>query len=253
MSDAFYVGSAGLTSQQRALDVIANNITNLNTYGYKRSEVRFSEVMANRMNDASPAERLLEEQRGSGVSSDVRFLISEQGELESTKNPMHVAIEGAGFLELLGPSGESYLWRGGQLDIADDGMLSARGYKLAALIGMPFDASNLRIDRDGTISTESEGEREELGQLRLVRVVDEASVERLDGGLYRVTDPRAIMDVLPGEDGGGAFVQGSLERSSVDMNTEMVRMMLTQRAYAANAQVVQAADQLMGIANNLRR
>ena len=86
-----------------------------------------------------------------------------------------------------------------------------------------------------------------------MRVDDAAALERLDGGLYRLADGARVMDGVPGEDGLGRLVQGGVERSNVELNAEMVQLMIIQRAYAANAQVVQAADQLMNIANNLRR
>ena len=96
--------------------------------------------------------------------------------------------------------------------------------------------------------------RDELGQIQLVRVDDPASVERLDGGLYRVREGgAALAEAQPGEDGAGLLVQGAVERSNVSLTDEMVRLMLVQRAYAANSQIVQAADQLMAIANGLRR
>nr|WP_274604047.1 flagellar hook-basal body complex protein [Sphingomonas sp. CFBP 13720] len=93
----------------------------------------------------------------------------------------------------------------------------------------------------------------DLGQIRLVRVADPAGIVRLDGGLYQLADDAPPDEQAPGEDGAGQLVQGAVERSNVQLTEEMVRMMLIQRAYAANAQIVQAADQLMGIANTLRR
>ncbi len=93
----------------------------------------------------------------------------------------------------------------------------------------------------------------ELGQIELVRIDDPSSVDRLDGGLYRVRDGAPLTEAQPGEDGAGTFVQGAVERSNVSLTDEMVRLMLVQRAYAANAQIVQAADQMMATANSLRR
>jgi flagellar basal-body rod protein FlgG len=97
------------------------------------------------------------------------------------------------------------------------------------------------------------GEPTEIGQLMLVRIDDATAVQRLDGGLYRVEDATRIAEAQPGEDGVGLFVQGGAERSNVELANEMVQLMLIQRAYAASAQIVQAADQLMAIANGLKR
>jgi flagellar basal-body rod protein FlgG len=93
----------------------------------------------------------------------------------------------------------------------------------------------------------------ELGQIMLVKLEDPTMVDAMDGGLYRVQDGVTLNDAKPGEDGAGTLAQGSLERSTVELNQEMVDLLMVQRAYAANAQVLQAADQFMGLANNLRK
>jgi len=113
----------------------------------------------------------------------------------------------------------------------------------------------VRIDRDGTVSAQLAGDElpSELGQITLVRTDDPTKLQRLDGGLYRAPDDVRLIDVAPGEDGGGTIVQAMTERSNVEITSEMVTLLLVQRAYAASAQVVQAADELMAIANGLRR
>lgn len=257
MSGAYYVGAVGLAAQQRALDAIANNIANINTGGFKRSDVRFADVVASGP-DATilPADLQSVAPTLAGVALDVQFMLNDQGELQSTGAPLDVAIDGAGFIELMGPDGRTLLWRGGRLKVGEDGLLAgAGGFALKAGITVPDDASSLTIGRDGTVRVQAgEGAAPvEIGQVRLVRVADPAAVERLDGGLYRVADEARLEELPPGEDGAGLLVQGSVERSNVQLTDEMVRMMLVQRAYAANAQIVQAADQMMGIANTLRR
>ena len=183
-------------------------------------------------------------------------MLNDQGELQKTGSTMDVAVEGGGFIELMGPDGRTLLWRGGRLKVGEDGQLAgAGGFALKAGITVPDDATALRIAADGTVSVQGADGTEpvELGQIRLVRVSDPSGIERLDGGLYRLAEDARLDEVAPGEDGAGQLVQGSVERSNVQLTDEMVRMMLVQRAYAANAQIVQAADQMMGIANTLRR
>jgi flagellar basal-body rod protein FlgG len=257
MSDAFYIGAVGLDTQQRALEGIANNIANVNTPSFKRAQLRFSDMVASRVDaDAGPADAALAAATLAGVTLDPQFMLNEAGEIERTGRVMDVAIEGNGFFELMGPGGQTLLWRGGGLKINEDGLLaSSTGLALKAGITVPADASALTIGSDGIVrATVADGsEPVELGQINLVKVDDVSTVDRLDGGLYRVRDAALPIEAQPGEDGVGTLVQGALEQSNVSLTDEMVRMMMVQRAYAANAQIVQAADQLMGIANGLRR
>jgi flagellar basal-body rod protein FlgG len=257
VNGAFYVGAIGLQSQQRALDIIAGNIANINTPAFKRSEVRFSEVLASHADADVPRADLAEMPLDSaGVLAEATPMIDEAGPLEVTGHPLDVAIEGAGFIELMGPEGQTLLWRGGTLKVGDDGMLAtATGIPLKAAITVPDDATAITIGTDGTVRAQSGTATTptELGQISLVKASDMTALRQLDGGLYRVDDGAHLTDAKPGEDGTGMLVQGSIERSNVEMNSEMVQLMLVQRAYGANAQVLQAADQLMGIANGLRR
>lgn len=258
MSDAFYVGAVGLQTQQRALDGIANNIANVNTPGFKRTQHRFADVVATRTQAET---RPIDRERGpdalAGVAIDAQFMLNEQGEIERTGQAMDLAIQGNGFIELMGPGGQTVLWRGGALKINEDGLLAtAHGLPLRAAITVPSDATALAIGSDGMVRATVPGSEElvELGQIQLVRLDNAANVERLDGGLYRVLEGQApTTEAQPGEDGVGTLVQGALEQSNVSLTDEMVRLMLVQRSYAANAQILQAADQMMAMANGLRR
>lgn len=257
MSDAFYVGAVGLQTQQRALDGIANNIANVNTPGFKRTQHRFADVVANRTDaDTTPVDRERAPDALAGVAIDAQFMLNEQGEIERTGQVMDLAIQGNGFIELMGPGGQTLLWRGGALKINEDGLLAtAHGLPLRAAITVPTDATALEIGSDGVVRATVPGSEEpvELGQIQLVRLDNAGGVERLDGGLYRVLDGQAPTEAQPGEDGMGLLVQGAIEQSNVSLTDEMVRLMLVQRAYAANAQILQAADQMMATANGLRR
>lgn len=256
MSDAFYVGAVGLQTQQRALDGIANNIANVNTPAFKRVQLRFSDVVASRPVDTISPDLRQRPVDTAGVMLDSQFMLNEAGQLERTGQPLDLAIDGAGFIELMGPGGQTLLWRGGALRVNEDGQLAtSQGLALRAAINVPADASAITIGGDGIVrvTVPDSATPVELGQIQLVRVADPSAVARLDGGLYRVEDASRLTEANPGEDGVGTLVQGSIEQSNVALTDEMVRLMLVQRAYAANAQIVQAADQLMGIANGLRR
>lgn len=255
MNGAFYVGATGLSAQQRALEVVANNITNVNTPGYKRSQARFSEMVApaGGTGEADP----IPSAAGApllGVAVEATARDFGQGAVQTTGRPMDLAISGAGFIELAGPSGQSVLWRGGGLQVNGDGFLAAaNGMPLKAMISVPAGATGLTIGPDGKVGATVDGVAQSIGQIDLVRPKDMAALSPLDGGLYVAGADRDLSSTPPGEEGAGVLQQGALEGSNVQLTDEMVTLMLMQRAYAASAEVVQAGDQLMGIANSLRR
>lgn len=256
MNGAFEVGAVALRAQQRALDVLANNIANVNTPSFKKSDVRFSEIIANQSYMEPLASLSLPDGlSGGGVRMTPRELIALQGELRATGNKLDIAIDGGGYMELMGPAGQALLWRGGTLKVNDDGLLAAdNGFALKAGITVPDDATNLQISPEGVVRADvGEDGTVELGQISLVKFDNEAGLERLDLGLYRASEDMRLTDAKPGEDGTGFIMQGSIENSNVELTSEMVELLMVQRAYAASAQIVQAADQLAGIVNNLKR
>jgi len=255
MNDAFEVAAVSLRAQQRALETMANNIANVNTPAFKRSDVIFAEVVGAMPSPATRAEELANRNlQSGGVHFAARDMISLQGDLRPTGNTLDVAIDGRGFIEIAGPQGQTLLWRGGRLTVGRDGYLAGDGGLLQSLIAVPDDATDLTIGRDGVVTAKTaDGARIELGQIALVRVDGDASLERTKPGLYRILDDARVIDAVPGEDGAGTIEQGMVEESNVDFSAAMVQLLMIQRAYAANAQVVQAADQLSSISNNLKR
>lgn len=258
MNGAFEIGAAALRAEQAALEVLANNVANVNTPAFKRSDIRFSEVLANQVTPGDTLEVLGPASaialQGGGVRVSARPELFAQGEVRSTGNPMDIAIDGRGFIELMGPTGQPLLWRGGTLRVGEDGWLgTADGMPLRAGITVPADATALAIARDGIVTAlTSGGEQVELGQIVLVRPEFESALERLDSGLYRPTADARLIDAQPGEDGAGEIIQGSTEASNVELTAEMVQLLIVQRAYGANAQVIQTADRIAAITNNLR-
>ena len=254
MNGAFYIAATGLRAEQRALDTTANNIANINTLGFKRSEARFSELMA--AGDASSDRTAQAPDLLSGVSVGAEARVFSQGELRQTGKPMDIAIQGDGFIELLGPQGAGVAWRGGGLKVNDDGFLAAsNGMPLKAMISVPKGAQSLTIERDGKVHALVDGETvpTELGQIDILTINDAAGLTPLSDGVYALGSTNAGQAAVPGEEGSGVLIQGSVEASNVELSDEMITLLITQRAYAANAQVVQAGDQLMAIANGLKR
>jgi len=256
MNGAFYVGATGLDAQQRALDVVANNIANINTPSYKRSQARFSELVAAGSGDGDATAHALAPAPMLGVSVDASTRDFGQGVLQTTGRATDLAISGPGFLELVGPAGQTLLWRGGVLQVNPDGFLAAaNGMPLKAMIAVPPGATALTIDEAGKVSATADGASapRSLGQLEVAQVKDVSTLTPLDGGFYQAANDRDVSASTPGTEGAGLLEQGQIEGSNVQLSDEMVTLMLMQRAFAASAEVVQAGDQLMGIANGLRR
>ena len=257
MNGAFEVGAVSLRAEQKALEILANNIANVNTPAFKRSDARFSEILANQIQPDGAVTLVNGEGMLSsgGVRISPRALLFTQGEIRSTGNPLDLAIDGQGYIELMGPNGQALLWRGGTLRVNEDGLLATtEGTPLRANIVVPTDAAKLAIAQNGIVSIEtSGGETLEIGQIALVRADHEGELEPLDGGLMRVREDARLTDALPGEDGAGLLLQGSIEGSNVELTEEMVQLLVIQRAFAANAQTIQVADQLAAITNNLRK
>lgn len=257
MNGAMDIGAVALRAQQRALDTIANNVANVNTPTYKRVDTTFSEVMGRQTPPVSQAALLAARDLlpAGGVRFSPQEMLFDQGEIRMTGDRLDLAIDGAGFIELLGPDGQLLLWRGGRLKVLDDGMLASdSGHALRANISVPDDATNLVITAEGIVKADvPETEGIELGQISLVRVGSSGDVERLDRGLYRPTEDARLIDARPGEDGAGLFAHQRVEGSNVQLTEEMVNLLTVQRAFAASAQIVQAADQLAGITNSLKR
>jgi flagellar basal-body rod protein FlgG len=257
MNGAFYVGATGLQAQQRGLEVIANNVANINTTAFKRSEIRFSElVMRQSVHEDSEQINIALPDSLSGVEARTSPRLFEQGDLRQTSKPFDLAISGDGFVEVLGTAGQIWLWRGGALQVNADGLLETEsGLTLRALIEVPDDALEIRIEPDGRVLAQVAGEAAPvaLGNINIAMPENVHSLESVGQGYFRAADDEQLRIYDPGEKGKGVFVQGALEASNVDLSAEMVTLLLMQRAYGANAQIVQAGDQLMAIANGLRR
>lgn len=257
MNGAFEVGAVTLRANQRALEAMANNIANMNTPAFKRADVIYAEVAGDPPQTLTNASSLASAQEAlpGGVRIAERRMISAQGELRPSSNALDIALEGRGFIQLMGPEGQTLLWRGGRLEVNRDGYLAmAGGAALRALIAVPDDSAGLTIDRDGTVSARgADGQVSELGRIAVVRVDSDADLDRVGAGLFVAKDDSRVTETAAGEDGSAAIAQGMVEESNVDFSAAMIQLLMIQRAYAASAQIVQAGDQLASIANNLKR
>jgi flagellar basal-body rod protein FlgG len=253
MFDAIYISAVGLQAQKEQLDAAANNLANTNTVAFKRQRVDFSALL-----DRAPV-RAAADMASPGAQPAQRKIRVDlaQGELRATGRAMDVAIAGAGFIEVEAGEGASAYSRGGSLQINADGMLAlANGRVLKADIRVPRGVSAIEIQPDGSVLATLPGERTPslLGQIDLVTFANPESLEYDGDGLFTArADASEPLRMRPMEEGAGRLVSGQLEASNVRMVDEMVSLMLMQRVYELNAKVVQAADEMTAMTNNLRR
>jgi flagellar basal-body rod protein FlgG len=259
MNNVFYIGATGLNAQQSAVDITANNLANMNTAAFKRGAVSFSELLMAAPRVQGAAREQAAASIAAGVSVDPSLRVFSPGMLHESGNAFDIAIKGDGFIELQSDraSGEATLWRGGTMHVGSDGFLAApNGQPLRAMISVPRDATALTIGADGQVSATVPGQADmlDIGQIDLVMPVDTRTLQSIGDGIYRAQDDGvSLTRMRPGEDSAGAVVQGYSEGSNVTLSDELVNLMMYQRAYAANARLVQVGDELMSIANGLKR
>jgi flagellar basal-body rod protein FlgG len=263
MLDALQIAATGMQAQQLHVDTIANNLANANTAGYKKARVSFHDLVT-RVADASLADaagvgRPLDPEPLAGVGVGIASVGRQfdAGELRRTEAPYDVAIAGDGFVEVVLPDGARAFSRGGALKVNGDGLLAlAAGPALAGGIAVPDDAQALVIDPDGRVHVKMHDAQRlvEVGQIALVRFMAPGGLSSLGDGIYRATERSG--EPISGRSGDepiGAIRQGHLEGSNVKMVDEMVALMVAQRAYEASVNVARAADEMLGMANNLRK
>jgi flagellar basal-body rod protein FlgG len=265
MFDALYIGATGMRGQQMQIDTIAQNVANLNTVGYRRRTVSFAEIAAaissqqnvNVMGVAGlapfgNASNVL----GAGAMPSIS-LSNAAGELKPTNDPLTIAIDGSGFLEVVREDGSTAYTRAGQLRVNTDGMIAiADGSLLASRIQIPTDGHDIRISARGIVSVlvGESADYTEIGALELAEFSNPAGLKPMGDNLYAATEESGEARVsAAGEQGLGMIKQGFVESSNVQMTDELVNLMLAQRSFELNSKVIQAADQMLSIANGLYR
>jgi flagellar basal-body rod protein FlgG len=262
MIRALRTAASGMIAQQMNVDVIANNLANVNTTGFKRSKLEFQDVLYQRLRPAGVATAgsalrpvALDVGHGTRPSSTDRLF--SVGNIEPTGNPLDIVIEGNGFLQIQLPDGSIAYTRDGSLKMDGEGsIVTSDGFLVQPEINIPQDASSISIGTDGTVEVLIVGadEPQEIGQFELVRFVNPAGLNAMGRNLYQQTgasgDP--ILGT-PGQDGLGTLSQGYLEMSNVEVVEEMVKMIVAQRAFEINSKAVQTSDQMAELANNMRR
>jgi flagellar basal-body rod protein FlgG len=255
MLDALYISAVGLEAQKEQLDATANNLANLSTTAFKRQAVDFAAIL-----DRPPAGAASSRDPVSAPdAASLRRLRADltEGAVHATGRPLDVAIDGTGFFEVELPDGRSGYSRAGSLQLNADGVLSlASGQPLKADIRIPTGAIGVQVLADGSVTATLPGDNRTtvLGQIELATFANAELLEYRGDAIF--TAPENSLEPTrsrPGEDGTRPLAVQSLEGSNVDMTDEIVSLTLVQRIYELNSRVAQTADELMGMANNLRR
>lgn len=254
MHAALYISKTGLAAQDTQLTTVSNNLANASTVGFKRDRAVFEDLLyqVQRQPGAQSTEETLLPsglQLGTGVRVVGTQKQFTEGNIQITDQPLDVAINGRGFLQILQPDGTLGYTRNGQLHLSADGeLVNANGLLLQPSITIPQDAQSITIGSDGTVSAKIPGSATPsvLGNIQLTDFVNPGGLESAGGNLFLETASSGNpIDGTPGQDGIGSILQGALEGSNVDIVEEMVNMITTQRAYEMNSKVLSTADQML--------
>lgn len=254
MIKSLWTAKTGLEAQQTKMDVIANNLANVSTNGFKKSRAVFQDLLYQNMRQAggrNDMQNVLPAglQIGSGVRPVATERIHTQGSLEQTGNSKDIAIDGKGFFQVLMPDGNFAYTRDGSFQVNESGQLvTADGYPIQPAVLIPQDALSITIGKDGVVTVTQPGSNQstQVGQLSLSTFVNPAGLQSIGDNLYLETSASGMRnESTPGLNGAGRLDQGYVETSNVNVVEEMVSMIQTQRAYEINSKAVQTSDEML--------
>ncbi len=262
---ALNAAATGMSAMETKLNVVANNLANIDTTGFKRDRANFEDLYYRNLK-LPGAEDTAGQFTATGVSVGLGTRVSStqteftQGEPNTTNRELDVAIEGRGFFQVTDPTGDILYTRAGNFDTNANGELvmgsAQTGRLIEPPISIPEDATGIVISAEGIISVQQPGNTQlsQVGQLELATFINPDGLLKMGENLYRETDSSGPPTLgNPGQDGIGLLRQGSLEGSNVEPVTELIDLITTQRAFELNSQVVQVGDELMQIVSTLRR
>lgn len=254
MIRSLWISKTGLDAQQTQMDVIANNLANVSTTGFKRSRAVFEDLLYQTIRQPGAQSSQQTQlpsglQLGTGVRPVATERIFTQGNLQQTSNDKDVAISGQGFFQVLLPDGTTAYTRDGSFQIDSQGQLvTASGFPIQPAINIPNNAQSLTIGRDGTISITQAGSAAttQIGALQLATFINPAGLQGKGENLYVETAASGAANTnTPGTNGSGLLSQGYIETSNVSVVEELVNMIQTQRAYEINSKAITTSDQML--------
>jgi flagellar basal-body rod protein FlgG len=258
---ALSIAATGMLAQQTNVEVIANNLANMNTTGFKVQRAEFQDLLYQNIERSgaatSDANTLLPAgiQIGVGVRTAAIYRVTGQGNLASTGNPYDMAIQGGGYFRIQMPDGTDGFTRDGSLSLSADGQLvTAKGYVVAPGIAIPQGALSVTINAIGQVQATIAGQTDPqtLGQIELTRFPNEGGLQAMGDNLFTETAASgAPLTGLPGSPGYGTLQQGFLETSNVNAVQEITNLITAQRAYEMNSKVITTADQMLDVTSRM--
>lgn len=255
MIRSLWTAKTGLEAQQVQMDVIANNLANVSTSGFKKSRAVFEDLLYQNLRQPGGQNTTQTQlpsglQLGTGVRPVATERLHTQGSLQNTGNSRDLAISGNGFFKVLLPDGTAAYTRDGSFQINQNGQLvTASGYPIDPAITIPANALSVTVGPDGTVSITEPGNPQgnQIGQLSLTQFINPTGLEAVgENLLIETTASGAPNDTTPGMNGAGRIYQNYVETSNVNVVEEMVSMIQTQRAYEINSKAISTSDEMLG-------
>jgi flagellar basal-body rod protein FlgG len=254
MIRSLWISKTGLDAQQTQLDVVANNLANVGTTGFKRSRVAFEDLLYQNIRQAGANSSQQTQlptglQIGTGVRPVATPRMFTQGNLQQTGNQLDLAINGQGFLQIQLPDGTTGYTRDGSLHTdANGALVTSSGFALTPAITIPANAQSVTVGQDGTVTVTVPGQTapQNIGQIQLASFINPGGLESKGQNLFVETAASGTASTnAPGTNGLGLLNQGFLETSNVNVVEELVSMIQTQRAYEINSKAIQTSDQML--------
>lgn len=259
MLRAVHTAATGMEAMQTNVDNVANNMANVNTTAYKKSTAEFQDLYYQNVRD--PGTQVSADtnlptgvQVGVGVKTASVHKEFTIGNAKPTGNQNDMMIQGDGFFSVLKDNGETVYTRDGAFKVDAQGrMMSSSGYLLQPAITIPPGSTGFSVAPNGTVMAQDDkGQQSQIGQIELVAFTNPAGLKALGGNVYQVSDSSgAPVQATPGTGSMGTILQHNLEGSNVNLVSEMVNLIQAQRAYEMNSKVMQAADQMLQVSNNV--
>ncbi|MCL4147009.1 UNVERIFIED_CONTAM: hypothetical protein GTU68_000663 [Idotea baltica] len=258
MNQALWVAKTGLDAQQTRMTVISNNLANVNTTGFKQDRAVFEDLLYQTIRQPG-AQSSTNTQLPSGLmlGTGVRTVATEkshiQGNIIQTDNALDIAIQGKGYFQVLKPDGQINFTRDGTFQINAQGqMVMSNGYLLEPAITIPQQALSITVGIDGTVSVLQAGQLAPsiVGNIQLADFINPTGLQPMGENLFSETVASGPANVsLPSLNGLGGVIGGALETSNVNVVTELINMIETQRAYEMNSKAISTADQMLQYAS----
>ena len=254
MIRSLWIAKTGLDAQQTQMDVIANNLANVSTNGFKRSRAVFEDLLYQTLRQPGAQSSQQTQipsglQIGTGVRPVATERIHTQGNMQQTGNQLDVAISGAGFFQVQMPDGTTAYSRDGSFQTDSQGQLvTASGFPIQPALTIPANAINVSIGRDGIVSVTQPGVAApvQVGSLQLATFINPSGLQSRGENLYQESGSSGTPSTnVPGTNGSGLLSQNYLETSNVNVVEEMVNMIQTQRAYEINSKAITTSDQML--------